>query len=324
MYKLIFALFIAGFIFSGCDNELDLVADYEEFPVVYGLIDLADTAQYIRVERVFVDKNTSATILAQNPDSLYYDNITVKLVNLQSGEEHILTKVDGNEEGYVRDTGAFAQTPNFLYKLPTSALDVESEELLEIQIEGIYDEEVVSATTDIVEAPFFASPQQDGVVSFLPDRRIAIGWNPKADNSVIFTVSFYFNIREERNGVIEDKRLHWIVDAATEKTLIEAFGRDFYSFLRGNLDINEDISRSFMSCEFELIAGNQNIADYIRVGQANLGITSSGEVPKFTNMSRGLGIFGSKYTVLRTNIDLNAETLDSLRNGSITDVLNFN
>ena len=52
-------LVFVAFYFMSCDNELNLVAEKKETPVVYGLIDQADTAQYIRVERVFVDEEIS-------------------------------------------------------------------------------------------------------------------------------------------------------------------------------------------------------------------------------------------------------------------------
>jgi len=105
--------------------------------------------------------------------------------------------------------------------------------------------------------------------------------------------------------------------------MIEADGRDFYSFLSGALERNELITRELNSIEFELIAGGTSIQDYIRVGQANLGITSSGEIPVFTNLSEGLGIFGSTYTHYRTGINLTQISKDSLINSSITEGLNF-
>ena len=70
--RLILLLCVFAFAMVSCDNELDTIEEYKDIPVVYGFISLSDTAQYIRIERAFVDPNQSALDLAQNPDSLYY------------------------------------------------------------------------------------------------------------------------------------------------------------------------------------------------------------------------------------------------------------
>ncbi|NNL93551.1 MAG: hypothetical protein HKO66_15020, partial [Saprospiraceae bacterium] len=82
--KYIFGLILAA-AFISCDNELNVVEDFKDIPVVYGFISMSDTAQYIRVERAFIDETESALVLAQNPDSLYYLNASVTLINNDSG-----------------------------------------------------------------------------------------------------------------------------------------------------------------------------------------------------------------------------------------------
>lgn len=305
-----------------CDNELELVAEKKEVPVVYGLIDQSDTAQYIRVERAFVDEEISANIIAQNADSLYYEDIVVKLTRTKTGDEFILNRVDGNLEGYVRDEGLFANTPNYLYKIKTEDITMIENEEIELRIEGIFEDRAVTSSAVILEPPFLLNPANDGLVNFDPNKKINIGWTPKGE-AEIYSAIFYLNITENRIGDISNKKLTWVVSSNTEKSNIEADGREFYSFLVGALDKDEMITRTLNSIEFELISGNKAIEDYIRVGQANLGITSSGEIPVLSNLSEGLGVFGSTHTHKRTGIMLTQTSLDSLINGSITKELNF-
>lgn len=313
---------LSVFFFISCDNELDLVADNKEIPVVYGLLDQADTAQYIRVERVFVDSEISGTVLAQIPDSLYYDDISVKLIRVSNNAEYNLDRVDGNQEGYVRDEGVFANMPNYLYKIVTENIPLIEEEEYELRIEGIFEDRAVTSSATILEPPFLLNPMNGGLINFEPNRKINIGWTPKGD-AEIYSAIFYFNVSEIRAGEVTDKRLIWVVASNTDRSNLEADGNDFYSFLSGALTDDPDISRTFNSIEFELISGNQSIEDYIRVGQANLGITSSGEIPVLTNISDGLGVFGSTHTHKRSNIQLTQVSRDSLINGSITGDLNF-
>ena len=305
-----------------CDNELDLVADNQEIPVVYGLLDQSDTAQYIRVERVFVDKEISGNVLAQIPDSLYYNDISVKLVRTSNNAEYTLERVDGNLEGYVRDEGVFANMPNFMYKILTEDIPLIENEEYELRIEGIFEDRAVTSTASIVEPPFLLNPMNGGLINFEPNKKVNIGWTPKGE-AEIYTAIFYFNVTESNLGQVSNKRLTWVVAANTDRSNLEADGVDFYSFMSGALSKDPDINRSLNSIEFELISGNKAIEDYIRVGQANLGITSSGEIPILSNLSEGLGVFGTTHTHRRSNIQLTQVSRDSLINGSITAALNF-
>ena len=315
-------LAFAALFFASCDNELDLVADYKETPVVYGLVDQGEATQYIRVERAFVDKNTSALEIAQNPDSLYYEDITVKLVRVKNGEEYILERVDGNQIGYPREDGVFATAPNYLYKIDTEEIPLVVEETIELRLEGIFEDRAVTATADVLVAPFFVNPQEGALINFERNKKTNIGWNPKGDPT-IYSAAYIFNVSETKDGNVTEKKIKWVIEANTDKTVVEIEGADFFAFMLGALEKDPTVRRTMGKASFELIAGNQTVADYIRVGQANLGITSSGEIPVFTNLSEGLGLFGSSFTQTRSELSLTQVTLDSLVMGSLTEELNF-
>ncbi|MBP9056446.1 MAG: hypothetical protein KBF69_08660, partial [Saprospiraceae bacterium] len=104
-------------------------------------------------------------------------------------------------------------------------------------------------------------------------------------------------------------------------------GKAFYEFLAGSLSPNESgnqVSRYFKDISIKIISGGQPIKDYINIGLANIGITSSGEVPVYSNMSNDArGIFSSKTQFFRSGMTLSKPSLDSLRSGIITKKLNF-
>lgn len=315
--KYIIGVFVVLFFIS-CDNELDLVADFKEVPIVYGLLDLTDTAQYIRVERAFADRVIEPKEIAQNPDSLYYDDITVKLVNKNTGTEFILQKIDGTDEGFPRVDGVFAKSPNYLYKVNTVDFPMSIGDSISLEIGGVFEDRLVTSTTDIFKKPFFVTPTN---FRFERGKTLSINWSTA--EPTVYSATFLFNITEFNNGESRDTALRWQVMNNSNRVKLEVDGESFYSFMKGALETNGNITRFFNFAEFELVTGNESVADYIRVGQANLGITSSGEIPTFSNLSEGLGVFGSKSVDLRTGIPLRDSTLDSLRNSVITKDLNF-
>ena len=71
-------------------------------------------------------------------------------------------------------------------------------------------------------------------------------------------------------------------------------------------------------------AGGEELYTFRSILSANTGITGvGGDLPSYTNLSEGAGIFTSSNAHTLRDFDLHPESLDSLQNGSITGDLNF-
>ncbi len=324
--KGVVALFAMVLMLTACDNDFDLVTDKVEIPVVYAILNAADTAQYFRIERAFIDENISATDIAQLPDSLYYEDAVVTLSRTSTGEAWIMDEVDGNLEGYPRQSGAFATAPNTLYKLRTEDISLEPEEEYKLTI-NIGDEfPLIEATTTLIKPPFLSTPQDGsagGGLNIDPARRFRINWNDNATNAIYDAfVTFYYN--ETIGGETTQNSIVWQLLRNDEKNEIDTRADGFYSLLANSLVADNNISRREQGASFTLVSGSIEISDYIRIGQANLGITSSGEIPVYEgSLSYGLGIFASRYTELRDELILSQVTRDTLAFGSLTGNLGF-
>jgi hypothetical protein len=321
----IFALSITV-IFSACSNDFELTEGNVDIPIVYGTISAGDTATYIRVERAFVDEQTSAFVLSKDPAKLYYDNITVQIIHVKTGKAYPMQRVDGNNEGYRRDAGAFADAPNFLYKIKRSALNFVAGDQYRLEVLKNDGNILTSATTTAI-APYknedLTNPGPTALLSFTNNLDFKLRWFGDS-RAVIHDVTFVFNVKEEVGGKITDKSVEWRVVKNFEKTEYAFKGREFYEFMQGAFDKDPSIKRYFQNASIVLNSGGQEIRDYISIGQANLGITSSGEIPVYSNLSNGAqGLFSSTTRFERPDIGLSLVTLDSLRNGVLTKSLNF-
>ncbi|MBL0026441.1 MAG: DUF4249 family protein [Saprospiraceae bacterium] len=117
-------LTIPVFLFFSCSNDFQLTEGQSDIPVIYGMLSPGDTATYIRVERAFIDENTSALTLAKDISRLYFDNPIVRIQHIKTGKVYTLSRVDGNLDGYKRASGAFADAPNYLYKIRKTDLSL--------------------------------------------------------------------------------------------------------------------------------------------------------------------------------------------------------
>lgn len=336
MLNRIFIFFISIAIFSSCSNDFDLTEGGTESPVIYGLLSPNDTAIYIRVEKTFIDENIEPAILAQDPANLYYDDIQVTLQNLrQPNQVFTLKKVDGNMEGYPRDNGFFTNAPNYMYKLHINELPngkLGDTTPYELAIKYPDGKILAKASTRVLRSlgeKDITSPSSSASLSFEYGRdfNFVFRSDPYAHIHDIALVIYY---TEELNGEVEEKSIRWpiaknYVSNQPNNPFIQysVKGRAFYDFLRANVNIDNRVNRFLKNGSLEISSGGVELKNYITIVQANLGITSSGEVPTYTNVENGIGLFSSRTSVTRENITFTNMTRDSISKGIITKELNF-
>ena len=205
-YLLVSALIIIGF--SNCSNDFDVTTGGTNSPVVYGFLSPKDTATYLRVERAFVDDNTSALVLSQRPEELFYEDIEVTLSS--GGNTFTLNRVNGADEGLPRDPGIFVSSPNFLYKLvlPPGEPFIEGDEYELTITDNVSDTIITSVTTKIVDEPVIIFPPEGDDFSWgssiEAQNDIRTEWRRDIDNAAIFDVRVRINYQEAIDGDIDN------------------------------------------------------------------------------------------------------------------------
>ncbi len=323
--KWIFSLVIAGFLFTACNNDLVVIDNWKNIPVVWGFVAKSDTAHYIKVQKAFLDPNTSAFVTAQVPDSLYYHEATVTLKHIASNQTYTLTKVDGNLEGYPLEPGVFANSPNYLYKIKANEIDLVAGDKYEFSLvrDGI--QTPVTAQTIILSAPVIRAPSVGTALLFKTNTSFNFDWNDIPDAG-IFDLHMRFNYSEkspETGNIYEPQSIEWTVAQGLVESKFRMDGSDFYNSINANIEDNPQATRLIGTVDIIIWCGGQELEEYITVALANTGITSTQDFPEYTNLSEGKGIFTSRNVADIMGYGFNDQTLDSLRDGSITGHLNF-
>ena len=316
-----------GLLLGSCDNTLNVNAPFKDIPVVNAILNPSDTAQYIKLERVFQTEDQSALEVAQIIDSLYYPNAEVVLINMNTSERFQLDRVDGNLEGYPRESGAFVNDPNYLYKIKTSKLNLLGGEQYMLEVKRSENTELITSIINVVEEPIVISPQNSGNLHFSDFNKFTIRIK-ESDFTEIMDVVFDINITEVDHSnpslPAVKKKLSWEVITGFTKNDYKGDGGLFYNFLAGQLEEKETISRTINSIDLRVIVGGKALREFIKLGSANLfSITSSEGIPNYSNLSDGIGIFTSRYKYVIEDYGLTVRTIDSLENGMITKKFNF-
>ena len=68
-------------LLGSCDNDLDITADWKDVPVVYGVLDVNEPVQYVKLNKAFLGQG-DVMMMAQEFDSLHYnvDLVDVRLL----------------------------------------------------------------------------------------------------------------------------------------------------------------------------------------------------------------------------------------------------
>ena len=330
--KLLLTLGVA-FLLGGCNNDIDLTADWKDIPVVYALINKDEPVHYLRLEKVFLDQNGNAFDAAANIDSIYYGpEVVVEILNQSTGQRTVLERINADEEGIFRNDGVFANSPNILYKFTAEDFPLEGEQEMQLIInrgdllEPVTAEAVVMG--DIIpQAPGMPGDKLD----FPMDREASIRWR-STEEIRTFDAFLRINYAEQlisNPNQVEEFSVVWTMgqgienDGGSQQTVLKVSGQEFYAFLAQSIQPDNDKVRFLQGMDLIITGGGEAVENFINIALANTGITSAQEIPVYTNLSDGLGIFSSMSDTTVVNLVLTNASRDSLISGSITSELNF-
>ncbi|HRI28959.1 MAG TPA: hypothetical protein PK715_12940 [Chitinophagales bacterium] len=324
------------FFGNGCSTDFEIATDWEEITIVYGLLDAGQQTQYIRINKAFLSKNTSALEIAPIADSLYHNppaQVVMKAFDNQNNLKQTLnlTRVNAADEGIVKDEGLFAANPYFLYKAATTIND-SYRYTIEITTP---ENKVITAGTDVVGNFETIRPDPNFEVSLLSEN-YTMRWSPSNEVG-IYDMDLFIRYDEQRldpsgNIITVPKSLKWnVFSNLVRETAIET-GRvtynlnieAFFNYLNqqiGNVDSVQ--YRFFKGLDFVIHAGSNELKTFNDVKLAQFGITSSQILLEYTNINGGLGLFASRYSKRIENVKLTTQSIDLLACDPRTKALKF-
>ena len=349
LFRVVLALSFSGLLMTGCSDKFNVAAPYENITVVDGFLDQADTAHYIRIEKAFLDNNKSAVAMAQVPDSLYFPQLNVMIERLDANYNLFdtihLTKVDLNQEGYPKQTGAFANSPNWAYKFK-NLLDPNYFYRIVITnpLSGAVDSAITPALADIDPLVFAVDILNDSdartnklnFASTLPNSVLTIdgSYNPPAGITInpvgILQAILRFNwIDSNGTNGVETPRYY---DFDMGYTTISS-GNNFqfavanpllYSALATGMGAAPSgIYRLIGRCQLYVYMSTNDFNAYLNVANsAGTGLTGDQIEPTWTNISGShvLGLFTARGS-RNGYVTIGVETVDSLRVSTIVNPL---
>ncbi len=324
----LFVVFALLFSISACDTEIDLLNDWQEKTVVYGLLNPNDATHYIRVQKVFLGEG-NALQMSQVGDSIYYGSeITVSMQRIRNGQ--VLQNIPlARDSSVIKNEGDFNTTGHVLF---ATSEQVFTDSDYRLTVTNEKTGTILRSSTPVVDSIQILSPNSSPLF-FIPwndPNPLLVAWQSGADGKIFnFTLRFYFVEREIANPMnIDSLHIDFVFPQLQSRTTkggerfeIGISGVDFYQFVAQKLKAKPGYERVAGKMDFLFTAGAQDLAVYTDANQAPTTIVQV--KPTYTNITGGLGLFSSRLNMGIIGKRMNSISVDELACGNITKHLGF-
>lgn len=337
-------------LMASCKEDFDVAAPYKQITVAYGMLNVTDTAHYVRIQKAFLDETKSAIQMAQNPDSIYFPDgvLIVKLREFSTAgslmTEEVMQRVDLNLEGYPKEGGSFASSPNIGYK---SKKVLNPNYLYRIVMTNTQTGEVDSAETYVInnsnlyinQTAFnplyklnFSRPQPKSVLNLtvhVPQN--PTGYTGKA-LATYFEGALQIRYATKQGGDTTRDSITYYFPGTRPGT--EANGvfnmsvehNDLLNFMAAAIPpATSGQERLLDSANLIVWAAGPDYANYLQFAATQGGITADQIRPVYTNI-RGTDVYGllsTRTRYLQRNVQFDAPTLDTIMHTAILQPLRF-
>ena len=315
---IISALLIMFFGINSCETDVDIIADYEEITIVYGLLSIDDATTYLRINKAFLGDG-NALLMAKIPDSsnfLYQLDVSIDEIENNEIENTYTFTIDTIHN---KKPGIFYNEYQILYKA-----DIVINDDYKYKLKIVTHDTVITAETEIVHNFSITKPTYGSTYfKFLPGISPKFKW-ATAKNGKRYEAKIIFNFKEKEfnSSNIIKRSIVW--DLGAKKSSSTTGGSEmeyllssdyFFDLISNNVPYSDAEkesnveSRKADSIDFIVTAGGEALNTYLEVNEPSYSIVQ--DKPEYTNITNGIGIFSSRKDRYRQKL-LHPETIMEL------------
>ena len=309
-------------VLNSCNEKIELIGDFVETAVVYGLLDQADSLHYIKINRAFIGPGNALEI-AQIADSSYFTNVDATISEYLNGNltrswllrDTILDNKDPNGVFYAPEQKVY-----YFKTMPTGFNGViqtsTNPQMTSLNPQAIYKIDIVinngafsvSGETELVRGITSAAATQNFNFKFAdnPGEYTSTGITVSSTgNSYVLNTQLKMAFYEWEGNTYSEKSFFWNLGEAdvlpSSSKIFTANGETFYDLMKSNCTENSTITkRTFKGVTIKITGGAEELYNFIAVNKPSSGLAQS--KPTYTNLSvtngkRVIGIFSSRQTV---------------------------
>ncbi len=295
-------------IFSSCETDFDVTADYKEIAIVYGLLSQNDTVHYLRINKAFLGDGSAIQYADIQDSSSFGDDINVVLTE---------TNINGITKDIQFDTASIHNKEDGIFYSPDQlmyranyVLDPKSTYQLKVSHKKTSYE--VSSITNLVQDFSITRPTAAAnVIPKLDFKRDTVSvqkieWNTAVNGRLYQpTLRFYFKETSFSSDTI-NRYIDWVFPSLKasdllggKKLSVDFKSEAFYLLCEDKIPYadpsQEEAVNTRLADHFDIlftVVGDE-FSTYLDVNGPTTGLLL--EKPSYSNINNGLGLFSSIY-----------------------------
>ncbi len=327
------SILFLGSLLTSCNEDVDLIGDFEETAVVYGLLDKADSVHFIKINRAFIGPGNALDI-SQIPDSNEFQQVDATISEYINGSlARQWTLADSTVENKDPNGVFYAPYQKVYYFKTTSTAPLNANGIYKLHISINGGEIEVDGETDIVSGMSTSADGQSFRFDFVDNPGVYLqkGLSVSAGNSHIINATLEVKFFEyTAPGVGALKSFKWNLGesdvAPNGSKTFTTNGKTFYDLVLANVTNNPLINqRKLYSINIIATGGGEDLYNYMTVNVPSSTLAQS--KPTYTNLSvnanhRVIGIFSSRltYSIEKKYINPSNVNLRMLAPKSVTEL----
>ncbi|MFZ4705617.1 MAG: hypothetical protein ACOYMF_06365 [Bacteroidales bacterium] len=289
-------------LMTSCKTDFDVISEWKDITVVYGLIDQTDTAHLIRINKAFLGPGNALHYAAIEDSSSYGNNLEVKLNDILFDTTTM----------YPKDSGVFSYQHQILY---ISKAKLFEDSLYTLKIRNLITGKAITASSPLIQDFDIEKPRPSATNSFECKRSITseqeFKWTSATNGKRYqITVRFFFK-ESSAPGDTLVRSVEWVQNPEKSENAYggEALTSIYYNEKFFTTCINQipysDASREaavstrqVLRIDFIFTVIGDEMNTYLEVNEPSGGVLQ--EKPEYTNIDNGIGIFSCRYTKIRS------------------------
>ncbi len=304
-----------------CEDDFVSTADWEEQYAAYCTLNIKDTAQYARVNRIFLTSGDpySSVIIG---DSVNVDTSAIQVVlQMWKGGEQVDSIILKPSTDFQKDNGLFSSSGYYTYKT-MEILDYDYDYKLVVKnIETDYSmvgETQILGTRNLEYA--FTEDKRFNAAQYLNNAEKLPEYNgslmPNQFEKRITRLLYYEYTDTDTLMKVLDWRPYY--DSVGKKE--DQLPQEFYKYMGENIPVNPNIKRRAVAVDKMLVINDEELEIYIQISNS---ANSAHYNTSYSSYDKGAGIFACRYYYTFFGMKLKDATYHEISWGQYTTNLRF-
>lgn len=310
-----------------CETEIDLNDDWQDIPVVYGLLNQQDDVHYVRINRAFLGEGNALQMATVLDSITYPDILDVRLLEYNGNSLVRAIPMDTTMVHNV-DSGLFSYPHQVMYRTQGASVKLSADYRYQLEIYNTQRDKYIEAETELVKSFSIKRPLAGQTfVNYTSPFPTEVLWRTAENGRLYQLIIRIFYTEYFDSGTQQLNTLDWKFSKKQASDLnggdemsTEVMGKQFYVFLKNSIPVKDNVERTLDSVQYIVTVANDEFNTYMKVNEPSGSIIQ--ERPEYSNISNGIGLFASRYSQHRTLL-LNSDSQDTLIDGHQTRQLNF-